>query len=206
MSVRRDGDQVRTIGSYENWLEQSIREAQQRGEFDNLSGQGKPQDLTVDPNAGDWDSGFRILKNNGLAPAWIEADKEIRAEQASLAALAERTAQFIADHREIAETLPVRSSPAPVTWSARLRRLWSGNPAKERDDMHFTLADLRHERDRARREYLRRSDELNQKIHEYNNCLPFDLLWRERQEVSAEQAADAFDRACPPIGASPSSP
>jgi hypothetical protein len=200
MSVRRDGDQVRTIGSYENWLEQSIREAQQRGEFDNLSGQGKPQDLTYDPNAGDWDSGFRILKNNGLAPAWIEADKAIRAEQAALADLAERTTRFIAEHREEAEALPLPVPPPPKTWSSRLRRIWSGSPVDNRREGHFSIADLRYERDRARREYLRRSDDLNQTIHEYNSSLPFNMLWRERQKISAEQAAEVFDRACPPIG------
>ncbi len=201
MSVRRDGDQVRKIGSYENWLEQSIREAQQRGEFDNLSGQGKPQDLTVDHNAGDWDSGFRILKNNGLAPAWIEADKEIRAEQAALSALAERTAAFITEHRSAAGEPQAQPDPAPASWSSRIRRLWSGRPVAERGEQHFSLADLRYERDRARREYLRRSEELNQKIHEYNSSLPFDLLWRERQKISPEQAADAFDRVCPPLRA-----
>ncbi|HYI13904.1 MAG TPA: DnaJ family domain-containing protein [Thermomicrobiales bacterium] len=199
MSMRRDGDQVRTIGSYENWLEQSIREAQQRGEFDNLSGQGKPQDLTVDPHAGDWDSGFRILKNNGLAPAWIEADKEIRAEQAALAGLAERTASFIAEHLATAEAPPAQPAQDQASWSSRVRRLWSGRPVAGGDDRHFSLADLRYERDRARREYLRRSEELNQKIHEYNSLLPFDLLWRERRKIDAQQAADAFDSACPPI-------
>lgn len=200
MAMRRDGDHVRSIGSYENWLEQSIRAAQQRGEFDNLKGQGEPQDLAVDPNAGDMDSGFRILKNNGLAPAWIEADKEIRTEQAALALLAERTATFIADHRDDAESILESAPPPPATWQSCLRRVWSGSSREERPLDHFTLADLQYERDRARREYLRRSEQLNQKIHEYNSSLPFDLLWRERRKVTPEQAAEAFDRACPPIG------
>jgi hypothetical protein len=199
MALRRDGDQVRRIGDYENWLEQSIREAQQRGEFDNLKGQGKPQDLTVDHNAGDWDSAFRVLKNNGMAPAWIEADKEIRAEQAALAQLAERTAAFIADHRAAAAALAERPPPPPATWPSRLRRLWSGSHGDPRTVGRFTLADLHYERERSRREYLRRSDALNQKIHEYNSSLPFDLLWRERQKVTREQAADAFDRVCPAV-------
>lgn len=199
MAMRRDGDQVQTIGSYENWLEQSIREAQQRGEFDNLKGQGKPQDLTVDHNAGDWENGFRILKNNGMAPAWIEADKEIRAEQAALVQHVERTAGFIAEHRDAAISIPARAPALPPTWSSLLRRLWSGKRVEPRPANYFTLADLRHERDRARREYLRRSEALNQKIHEYNSSLPFDLLWRERQTITSEQAATAFDGACPPI-------
>lgn len=199
MAMRRDGDQVRNIGTYENWLAQSIREAQGRGEFDNLKGKGKPQDLTVDHNAGDWDSGFRILKNNGLAPAWIEADKEIRAEQAALTKLAERTARFVAEHREAALAIPASAPLPPVTFASRLRRLWSGNRREQRPVDHFTLDDLRYERDRARREYLRRSEDMNQKIQEYNGSLPFDLLWRERQKMTAERAAEAFDCVCPPI-------
>ncbi|MDQ3547723.1 MAG: DUF1992 domain-containing protein, partial [Chloroflexota bacterium] len=178
MAMQLDGDQLRRIGGYENWLEQSIREAQQRGEFDDLQGKGKPQDLTVDPHAGDRESGFRVLKNNGLAPAWIEADKEIRAEQAALTDLAERTAHFISDHRPAAES--ALSSPPRVsaTWPERLRGFWSDSRIDQRPIDHFTFEDLRYERDRARREYLRRSAALNQKIHEYISSLPFDLLWR----------------------------
>jgi hypothetical protein len=201
MSIRREGDQVRTIGNFDNWLEQSIREAQLRGEFDNLQGQGKPQDLTSDPNAGDWESGFRILKNNGLAPAWIEADKEIRAEQAALTDLAEQTAQFIAEHFEATLATPVERIPTPTTWRTRLGRLWAGNPSGRDDDGPLSLETLRYERDRARREYLRRSEALNETIEGYNSSLPFDLLWRERRKTTPEQAAEAFDRICPPVGA-----
>ncbi|HEX5167060.1 MAG TPA: DnaJ family domain-containing protein, partial [Thermomicrobiales bacterium] len=169
-----------------------------RGEFDNLAGQGKPQDLTTDHHAGDRESGFRVLKNNGPAPAWIEADKAIRAEQAALAELAARTASFITEHLDDETT----NAPAPAapTFSARLRRLWSGSRRPAQPVNHFTRADLRNERDRVRREYLRRSDELNQTINEYNSALPFDLLWRERQKITPEQAAATFNSACPPVG------
>jgi hypothetical protein len=197
--MRRDGDQVRRIGSYEGWLEQSIREAQQRGEFDNLKGHGQPQDLSVDHHAGDWESGFRILKNNGLAPAWIEADKAIRAEQAALMELAERTAQFIAEHLDAA-TQPTAPDPSPtVSWALRLKRLWSGNRSVSHASGQFSLSDLQNQRERARREYLRRFEELNQTIQEYNSSLPFDLLWRERQKIAPEKAAEAFDRLCPDL-------
>lgn len=198
MASRHDDDRPRTIGDFDNWLEQSIRDAQVRGEFDNLPGEGKPQDLTVNHHAGDKESGFRILKNNDLAPAWIEADKQIRAEQEALEALAHRTATFIADHRELALACP--ANPSATTLSARLRRFWFGAPVEHRPDGTITFGMLVAERDRARREYLHRSDELNQTINEYNNSLPFDLLWRERQRVTAEQAAANFDATCPAIG------
>lgn len=144
---------------------------------------------------------FRILRNNGLAPAWIEADKEIRAERAALAELAERTARFIDTHRHDAKVVSAVTPPPSKTLSARLRRFWSGSRPEPRPADHFTLDNLRYERERVRREYLRRSEELNQKITEHNSSLPFDLLWRERQKISPEQAADAFDRAGPPLHA-----
>ena len=58
--------------------EKKIREAQEKGEFDNLSGQGKPLDFT------EWDRvpeelrlAYKILKNAGYTPPEIELKKEI---------------------------------------------------------------------------------------------------------------------------------
>ncbi len=65
------------------WLEalaeQKIREAVERGEFADLPGQGRPLDLTGDPLVPeDLGIAYRILKNTGLVPPWLEAQKEIR--------------------------------------------------------------------------------------------------------------------------------
>jgi DnaJ homolog subfamily C member 28 len=63
---------------WESWLDVQIREAQQRGEFDNLPGKGKPLDLTPNPYAREQELAFKILKDAGYAPEWIELDKAIR--------------------------------------------------------------------------------------------------------------------------------
>jgi DnaJ family protein C protein 28 len=67
-----------------NWselVERQIVEAQRRGEFDNLSGKGKPLDLTENPFAdSEWRVAYKILQDNGFTLDWIELDKEIRAE------------------------------------------------------------------------------------------------------------------------------
>jgi DnaJ family protein C protein 28 len=63
---------------WESWIDQQIREAQERGEFDNLPGKGKPLDLASNPYAQDQELSFKILKDAGYAPEWIELDKEIR--------------------------------------------------------------------------------------------------------------------------------
>ncbi len=63
---------------WESWVDQQIREAQERGEFDNLPGMGKPLDLTPNPYAQEQELAFKVLKDAGYAPEWIELDKAIR--------------------------------------------------------------------------------------------------------------------------------
>ncbi len=59
-------------------VEQQIHEAQERGAFDHLPGAGRPLDLTPNPYAQDQEMAFKILKDAGLAPEWIELGKVIR--------------------------------------------------------------------------------------------------------------------------------
>ena len=70
------------MSKWESAVEQAIREAQARGEFDNLPNQGKPLDLTPNPYAGDRELSYHILKQQGFAPAWIEEGRELRQAQA----------------------------------------------------------------------------------------------------------------------------
>jgi hypothetical protein len=59
-------------------VERSIREAQERGDFDALPYRGQPLPDADDAYAGEQAASFRILRNNHVAPPWIEADKEVR--------------------------------------------------------------------------------------------------------------------------------
>lgn len=63
---------------WESWIDQQIREAQERGEFDDLPGRGQPLNLTPNPYAQEQELAFKILKDAGYAPEWIELDKAIR--------------------------------------------------------------------------------------------------------------------------------
>jgi DnaJ family protein C protein 28 len=63
---------------WESWIDEQIREAQEKGQFDNLPGKGKPLDLAPNPYAGDREMAFKILREAGYAPEWIELDKAIR--------------------------------------------------------------------------------------------------------------------------------
>ncbi len=78
----------------ETLVERQIREAMEAGAFDSLPHQGKRLPLEDDSAAGAWALAHRMLKNAGVAPPWIETDKEVRrliARRASLLARAGRT-------------------------------------------------------------------------------------------------------------------
>ena len=50
----------------------------ERGDFDNLRGQGKPLDLARPPGVPeDWELAFNLLRNAGYAPDWIETRREV---------------------------------------------------------------------------------------------------------------------------------
>ena len=62
-----------------------LAEAMERGEFDNLEGAGKPLNLEDNPFVPDeMHMAYKILKDNGYAPQWIELGKEIEALRAKL--------------------------------------------------------------------------------------------------------------------------
>src|SRR5579885_3496730 len=53
---------------YRYRVEEQIREAQERGEFDNLRGAGKPLNLEEEHLAGEKTLAYRLLKSNDYAP------------------------------------------------------------------------------------------------------------------------------------------
>ena len=68
-------------------IENKIREAIERGEFDNLPGKGKPLDLTEYFNTpGDLRLGYAMLKSAGHVPVEVELRREIEALEARLEA------------------------------------------------------------------------------------------------------------------------
>jgi hypothetical protein len=70
--------------------ERKIREGMAEGAFDHLDGTGQPLDLSENPFEDPAERmAFRLLKNNGLAPDWIQEAKEIEAEFRQLRAAGE---------------------------------------------------------------------------------------------------------------------
>jgi hypothetical protein len=80
MAKRRDAEGKISVGpTWESIVERQIREAMEEGRFDELPYHGQPLPVDDDSAAGEQALGFRVLRNAGVAPPWIEADKEVRA-------------------------------------------------------------------------------------------------------------------------------
>jgi DnaJ homolog subfamily C member 28 len=66
---------------WESLIDQKIREGMERGEFDDLTGKGKPIDNAENPfEDPELRMAHRMLRNAGFAPPWIEERKDIESE------------------------------------------------------------------------------------------------------------------------------
>ena len=93
VAKRRDADGKLSVGpTWESIVERQIREAMEEGQFDELPYHGEPLPMDDDSAAGERALGFRVVRNAGVAPPWIEADKEVRALLADRDALLSRAA------------------------------------------------------------------------------------------------------------------
>lgn len=80
-------------------VEEQIREAQERGAFDNLSGAGKPLVIDENPEAGAKALAYSLMKANNVAPPEIalgrEVDEDLARAEALVAALGRRRDHLI---------------------------------------------------------------------------------------------------------------
>jgi hypothetical protein len=74
-----------TARTFHSLVDQRIAAAEAAGAFRDLPGAGKPLKLDDDATVpAEERAAFRLLKNAGFAPPWIELQKEIRTEQEAL--------------------------------------------------------------------------------------------------------------------------
>lgn len=144
---------------FETFVERRIREALEQGLFDHLPGHGQPLDLGAenpfeDP---DWRVAYRILKNAGFAPRWIELGRELEADwQVCL----ERVAAY--ERRVRADVGRLRRRLVPAT---------------------AELAALHGAHARLVGEVVERVQAYNEKVQIYNLTVPIFSLQRQRQRV-----------------------
>lgn len=89
---------ARYMSSTEELVEEQIRKARERGEFDNLEGTGKPLDLSENPfEPPEMRMINRMLKNNDFTPFWIQLGKDIDAATARMARDVEQFKRYCQD-------------------------------------------------------------------------------------------------------------
>ena len=108
----------RRPGNWHNLVEQRIQEGIEQGLFDNLPGAGKPLNLDEDAFVPeDMRMAFRLLRSNGLAPLWVEVNREIRDDL-------DRLARFRAHvHAHWAVTNPIKQEHLRVEYVGRIRSI-----------------------------------------------------------------------------------
>ena len=209
--VRHEDDfRSREIESWESWVEEAIETARQRGEFDDLPGQGKPLKIETNAYAPELSLAFSTLKSAGYAPTWMELDRQITAGRADLDAFLERSARYLASLREqliagdASGPPPVAGVPERLTPIGRLRAFWralvalldfASDLADEplRRVPEPTLDDLPVIRSRMRAQYLERAAALDKLVMEFHGALPRALWHLERTRLSPEAAGRRFD-------------
>ena len=83
------------IPGFAKIVEERIRNAQRKGEFDNLEGSGEPLDLLNDQTvAEELRIAYKILKNADCLPPEIELKNEIRQTEELLGAMSETTQKY----------------------------------------------------------------------------------------------------------------
>jgi hypothetical protein len=74
-----------TLRAFEGLIDQHVHAAEAAGQFQNLPGAGKPLQLDSDDHVPeDLRVGFRMLKNAGFAPPWVDLQRSIREQQDGL--------------------------------------------------------------------------------------------------------------------------
>jgi hypothetical protein len=89
--VDADGN-VQVGPNWETLIERQIREAMAGGQFEELPHRGKPLPNDENPYAKDMALAFHMLKNAGVAPPWVEANKEVNELLAKRDAIVKRAA------------------------------------------------------------------------------------------------------------------
>ncbi len=151
-AIRIDENGRRQVApTWERLVERQIREAMEAGKFDNLPFRGEPLPKEDDAYAGELALAHHMLRNAGIAPPWIEADKHVRAllerRDAILARASSGDAPTPSAHRRDAAAL----GELVVAVNAAAARLNAEAPTDRQHRRPLVLADELARYDEARR-------------------------------------------------------
>ena len=197
MQSRQDARPERTLEAWESWVDRAIRDARERGDFNALSGEGKPLRVERNPLAGDRELGFHVLKNADLLPHWMQLAKDVTEGLAAL----DRYQQQCRERIELLRGRVCRRSKprSDERGSTLLRWLRSGFLDWGFGESTLDVEGVERERRHRQARYVERAAALDKQIEEYNAALPNDLRWLERPRLLPDRAAAQFDAACPSV-------
>ncbi len=95
---------------WESAIDKQIREAQERGDFDNLPGQGRP--LHVESWDDEWALAYHVLKQAGETLPWISLGRDIEAAQEKLRQMLREAPKIPYAERERARERYLREAAA----------------------------------------------------------------------------------------------
>jgi hypothetical protein len=146
---------------------------------------------------------FSRMKNAGMAPAWIELDREIRRMHEALDRWLEAAAgRLAAGARRIEQGVeaPQSTRIETRTWHQR----WWPFRLFIADEGELNVVDpavewrrWRYERRIVREQYMERADQIDAKIVLFNNSIPRPLWHLEKARFRVEKATARLDRAVP---------
>ena len=102
--------QPKKLSQWESAIDKQIREAQERGDFDNLPGQGQP--LPNEAWDDEWGLAYHILRQAGETLPWISLGRDIEAAQEKLKALLRDAATLPGHERARARERYLREAAA----------------------------------------------------------------------------------------------
>jgi hypothetical protein len=203
--IRHEDDfRRREIDDWDEYVQDEIKGAIERGEFENLPDQGKPIKIWRTELNPEYDLAFSRLKNAGVMPAWMELDAEVSRLSREMETSLDTSRAFLQEHlRELRDREGEAAKPSPPRYPRwqfwRTIAAWWRLDVSDREEppIFGSIADLRVERDRMRTRYLERAAALDKKIAEYHNALPRELSHLQRLRMLPERAARIFDEAIP---------
>lgn len=158
--------------------ERKIEELMAQGYFDNLPNRGQPLDLSADDNPyldPTMRLAFKILRNAGAVPAWIELGNEIEADLAALERQAQAYRQYVQGLRQtLQRCLPGQRR---ARWQAALAR-------------HTAFL----------QRYAQAIDEVNRKIDLFNLSVPAWHLQKPRVSRRVLRALETLLAPPPDLG------
>jgi hypothetical protein len=203
--IRHEDDFRRVeIDDWDEYVQEEIQGAIERGELENLPDKGKPIKIWRTEVNPEYDLAFSRLKNAGVMPAWMELDAEVARMTLELETFLSSSRDYLQRHLDELRRAQVGSEDSDRTahpWWQFWRRVadWWRLDLSEpyAPPAVGSVGELIVQRDRMRNQYLARASELDRKIADYHNALPRGLSHLQRLRMLPDRAARLFDDAVP---------